>query len=84
MPGMRKFYLTNFPDILKLADVSPTFKKKDKTFVENYRPVSDVSTVSKIFERVMQNHISDYLENFSFHFNVDLKKDSVQNMPHER
>ena len=35
----------NFPQNLKLADVSPIFKKKDKVFVENYRP-----TVSKTFE----------------------------------
>ena len=27
-----------FPKNLKLADVSPIFKQKDKTFVENYRP----------------------------------------------
>ena len=44
----------NFPENLKLADVTPTFKKKDKTFVENYGPVSVLQTVSKIFERIMQ------------------------------
>ena len=27
----------NFPESLKLADVTPIFVKKDKTFVENYR-----------------------------------------------
>ena len=47
--------------------MSPVFKKKDKTFVENYRPVSVLPTVSKIFERIMQKQISDYLENFSVH-----------------
>ena len=30
----------NFPENLKLADVTPIFKKKDKTFFETYRPVS--------------------------------------------
>ena len=54
----------NFPKNLKLADVSPIFKKKDKTFVENYRPVSILPTVSKIFERIMQKRISDYIEKF--------------------
>ena len=44
----------NFPENLKLVDLSPVFKKKDKTFVEIYRPVSVLPTVSKILERIMQ------------------------------
>ena len=44
--------------------MSPVFKKKDKTFVENYRPVSVLPTVSKIFERIMQKQISDYVGKF--------------------
>ena len=54
----------NFSKNLKLADVSTNFKKKDKTFVENYRPASVLSTVSKIFERIMQKHISDLIGKF--------------------
>ena len=54
----------NFPENLKLADVTPIFKKKDKTFVENYRPVSVLPTVSKIFERIMQKQITDYIGKF--------------------
>ena len=54
----------NFPENLKLADVTPIFKKKDKTFVENYRPVSVLPTVSKIFERIMQKQITDYIRKF--------------------
>ena len=50
---MKKFCFTKFFQ-KKLADVTPLFKKKDKTFVENYRPVSVLPTVSKIFERIMQ------------------------------
>ena len=54
----------NFPENLKLADVTPIFKKKDKTFVENYRPVSVLPTVSKIFERIMQKQITDHIGKF--------------------
>ena len=54
----------NFPENLKLVDVTPIFKKKDKTFVENYRPVSVLPTVSKIFERIMQKQITDYIGKF--------------------
>ena len=49
----------NFPENLKLADVTPVFKKKDKSFVENYRPVSVLPTISKIFEWIMQKQITD-------------------------
>ena len=57
---LNKIFLEN----LKLVDVPPIFKKKDKTFVENYRPVSVLPTVSKIFERIMQKQISDYIGKF--------------------
>ena len=54
----------SFPENLKLADVSPVFKKKDKIFVKIYRPVSVLPTVFKIFERIMQKQISDYIGKF--------------------
>ena len=53
-----------FPENLKLADVSRIFKKEDKTFVENYRPVSVLLTVSKIFERIIQTQVSYYIGKF--------------------
>ena len=43
----------NFLENLKLADVTAIFNKKDKTFVDNYRPVSVLSTASKIFIRII-------------------------------
>ena len=70
----------NFPENLKLADVTPIFKKKDKTFVENYRPVSVLPTVSKIFERIMQKQITDYVGKFLSQFLLDTEKDSVHSM----
>ena len=39
-------------------------KKKDKTFVENYKPVSVLPTVSEIFQQIIQKQITDYIENF--------------------
>ena len=48
-----------FPQNLKLADVTPIFKKKDKHLKENYRPVSILPALSKIFERLMSYQIDD-------------------------
>ena len=52
-----------FQDKLKLADVTPVYKKKDKTSVENYRPISVLPTFSKIFEKLIQKQITAYIEN---------------------
>ena len=54
----------NFPDPLKLADITPTYKKDDTTNKENYRPISILPSVSKIFERNMFDQISIYINNF--------------------
>ena len=58
----------NFPKIIKLADVPPIFIKRDKAFVENYRPINVLATVSKIFERIMEIQISYYIGKFIFPF----------------
>ena len=58
-----------FPDNPKLADVTPVFKKKNPLDKTNYRLVSVLRTISKIFEKIMekklnhviQNHLSPYL-----------------------
>ena len=54
-----------FPDSLKLADITPTHKKDDTTHKQNYRPLSILPSVSKLFERNMFEQISDYIDNFS-------------------
>lgn len=36
-----------FPDVLKIAKVSPLFKSSDKSNINNYRPISLMSVVSR-------------------------------------
>ena len=38
---------------MKMADITPMHKKDDKTDKSNYRPVKILSTISKIFERII-------------------------------
>lgn len=47
-----------FPDVLKLADVNPIHKKNVRIDPENYRPVSVLTSTSKVFERVLHDQIS--------------------------
>ena len=50
-----------FPNMWKLAHVIPIFKKGDKSLPSNYRPISLLSCVGKIFERVVFKHMYNYL-----------------------
>ena len=51
-----------FPDELKLAEATPICKKADPFDITNYRPVSLLSHVSKVYERIIFNQISAYFE----------------------
>ena len=51
-----------FLDSLKSTDVIPIHKKDEKTNKENYRQVSLLPTISKLFERDMYNQIIIYIE----------------------
>lgn len=50
-----------FPDSLKIAKVTPIFKTGKKTDPSNYRPISVLPTMSKIFEKVLYNRLESYL-----------------------
>ena len=47
---------------LKLAEVSPVFKKKDDLDKENHRSVSVLFHVQNIFDRIMYQQIEDFME----------------------
>ena len=51
-----------FPSILKLAEICPIFKKGDLDDCGNYRPISLLSNIGKILEKVMYSRISTFLE----------------------
>ena len=53
-----------FPDELKLADVTPIYKKDDPNKSKNYRPVSVLPVVSEVFEKIMHDQISQYINSF--------------------
>ena len=50
-----------FPQNMKLADVAPVFKKNDKHSKGNFRPVSLLSSLSKVFERLMLNQMHTFM-----------------------
>ena len=54
---------SEFPAELKHLEVIPRFKKEDSLKKENYRPVSLLPHLSKVFERIIYNQINEYMEN---------------------
>ena len=52
-----------FPTSLKLANITPVYKKGSKNSKENYTPVSILPNISKIYERCLFKPISNYFEN---------------------
>lgn len=51
-----------FPNVLKLAEVKPVFKKKDFLDKENHQPVSVLLHVSKVFEKTVHEQINSCME----------------------
>jgi hypothetical protein len=51
-----------FPTDLKCAKVVPIHKSGDPCLLNNYRPISLLSSFSKIFERIMYNKIMNFLD----------------------
>ena len=70
-----------FPDRLKYAAVKPLFKKGDKNNISNYRPISSLSSFSKVFEKVMYNQLQEHLKKFNILAEEEsgFRKDSSKN-----
>ena len=49
-----------FPEKLKIAKVLPLFKKNDCMIMDNYRPISLLPAISKVFEKVVYNQLYTY------------------------
>ena len=65
---------SKFLSILTLADMIPVFKKGEKECKNNYRPVSILCNMSKIFERIIFGQISNYMESFSSKYLCSFRK----------
>ena len=63
-----------FPTGLKYADIKPVFKKDDKTNKENYRPISTLPNLSKIYERLMDDQLYPYFNKIFSKFQCGFRK----------
>jgi hypothetical protein len=52
-----------FPSCLKTANVIPIFKKGDTSNLNNYRPISLLLVLSKVFEKVLNSQLTKIIDN---------------------
>lgn len=62
----------HFPTYMKKAVIKPTLKKDnaDADILSNYRPISNLSAISKLLERAVLNQLNDYLTSNDLHCHV--------------
>lgn len=66
---INKCFINNtFPESLKMAQVTPVYKKEDPFQKKNYRPVSILPTFSKIFEQSINKQLVSYFDNIFHNF----------------
>ena len=51
------------PNLMKVAEISPVFKKLVTTSKDNYGPISKLSNFAKLFESIIYSQLNDYMEN---------------------
>ena len=64
----------NFPDGLKFAEVSSLFKKKVTLIKTNYRPVSILVALSKIYEKAVGVQLTAIFNSIFFNFTFSFSK----------
>ena len=70
-----------FPNKLKIAKVLPLFKKEDHTVMDNYRPISLLTAISKLFEKVVFSQLYDFFHHNNLFYDSQygfLKKHSTE------
>ena len=63
-----------FPSSLKQVDITPVFKKGSMNSKDNYRPVSILPNVSKIFEKPLFKQVSDFFDNIFSMYQCGFRK----------
>ena len=71
----------NFPTLLKIAAILSFYKKDERSNKKNYRPVSVLSALSKIFGKILQTQIMGYIDDkFSIFVSAYRKGHSTQHV----
>jgi hypothetical protein len=64
----QSLYTGIFPDKLKIAKVIPLYKKGPNNVLDNYRPISLLTALSKVFEKVVFHQLHSYFQTNALFF----------------
>ena len=64
------------PTEWKLHAIAPVFKSGDKSNVKNYRPISPLSNISKVLERLVYKKVLDYYSSSISHYQFGFCKNT--------
>ena len=64
----------DFPSFLKLENVIPVFKKDCKNSKDNYRPISILKNISKVYQRILFKIIGTFMDNLFKKFQCGFRK----------
>ena len=76
----RKIEKSNFPSSLKKANIAPVFNKSDRNSKDNYRPVSILPNISKIFERCIFRQLYRFMFEFLSKYQCGFAKGIVRSI----
>ena len=51
-----------YPNVLKLAKITPVYKKKERNLISNYRPVAVLTNLCKVFESIIFDRLSSFFQ----------------------
>ena len=71
-----------FPENLKIVKLVLKYKKDDQSQIKNYRPISVLPVISKIFKNAMHNKWMEYFTNCYKINNMVLDLIDLRNFPH--
>ena len=80
----QSLYTGIFPDKIKLAKILPLYKKGENEVIDNYRPISLLPSISKLFERIVFYQLYKYLDSNDLLYKSQYgfrKKNIRQNWP---
>ena len=70
-----------FPDDLKVGKVAPVYKSGDKDDLYNYRPISVLPTVTRVFEKILCGQVYDHFTSNKFLGNQQFRFRAVHSTP---
>ena len=71
---------SKFPNLMKIAEITPVFKKPNNTSKDNYRSISTLSNFTKLFESILFTQLNRYMQNkFSKYLTGFRKNHNTQN-----